>query len=127
MSSKEWGEAHSREARSMMLRHASVLVIRGHDDLRAIEVAGETWTGTEDRFRRGLSFVDGFGSDTKIDAAVCRVYALADDPPRLVRETSWGITNRDTEYTAMGEPIARMIAKERGQRVIRITRIRRAT
>lgn len=62
---------------------------------------------------------------TCIDREERRVRALAEG--RLVRETSWGVTNRDTEYTAMGEPIARMIAKERRQRVVRITRIRRAT
>lgn len=127
MSSKEWGEAHRREALRRTYEIAAELSSRFPIDADEMSMSAGMYAESAEKFRTNLK---GYGDiDTaRVDREVRRVCALADDPPRLVRETVWNYRREDAEPVAeIGQMKAHMIKDQSGGKVIRITRIRRAT
>lgn len=133
MSDKEWGEAHRREAIALFCEVARDTILRGGCPRRALDGALGGWSvESEERFSRYLTYLDGFGRNATVDAAVRLVRDLAEG--RKVRERGYRVgdvrfmhtvTGDDSAGDAQDRAAARELATARGARVIRVTRIRK--
>lgn len=101
LQAKPWTERHIAEARAVFCDAAKTSILRGSDnDTRALDGArlvspapsSEAW------FRDYLSYVDGFGQNSAIDAAVRRVRARAEGREVVEVETRWRVRHVDGLY-----------------------------
>lgn len=125
MSSKKWGEAHRREALRRTYEIAAELSSQFPIDADEMCMSAGMYAESAEKFRTNLK---GYGDidATRIDREVRRVRALAEG--RLVREMVWNYRREDAEPEGeIGQMKAHMIKDQSGGKVIRITRIRRAT
>ena len=125
----EWTEAHRREALRLLLRRAESTAGRIPVDIVREVRIGRRAFATESGFRKHLA---NGATDREIEAAVRRVDALATG--RLVRSVVWYVrlSPHGGVHECASEHAARVRARaERNRwpwtRVLRVTRIRRAT
>lgn len=103
---KPWTEKHVAEARAVFCDAAKKSIVRGSDSgTRALDGArfGSVGPASEYWLRRYLSYLDGFGQNAAIDAAVRRVRARAEGCEVVEVEVFWRVKLADGRYQRDGE------------------------
>lgn len=130
MRAARWGEAHAREAMRRGYEIAAYFAAddRTDDAQTLAEIIVVEEVDSEQDYRQLLA---GSGFDAaRIEREVRRVRGLADDPPRLVRETRWRVYfERALGYDGDDRAAAARWRDNhaRGAALVRVDRIRRAS
>ena len=101
---KPWTEKHVAEARAVFCDAAKASILRGSDSAtRALDgargaEASSVAASSEEWFRLYLSYLDGFGQTSAIDAAVRRVRARAEGREVVEVETFYRVRHVDGLY-----------------------------
>lgn len=124
---RPWGEAHRREA---LRRTYEIAAEHSADHRVARQFGSDAWSGVQDERSFRLYMMLGGLDAARIDREARRVRALAEG--RLVRETVWRLAadpdgfDDEIPGTYDSEAEARVVAAQTGQRLVPVTRIRRA-